>query len=89
MQSITLYFPLAAATDVTEALGKVVWLLQAISMVIMMASLVIAGVSVTSGRIEYVKYGVVGAALSGLAWVLVKALFSLSGDSISIDPQSF
>lgn len=78
-----------AETDLATGLGKVVGLIQSVSMVILVASLVVAGVSVTSGRIEYVKYGIIGGALAALAWVLVKALFSMVGTDIPIEPQSF
>ena len=71
---------LVAATDLMTSLGKIVWLLQAF---------LIAGVSVISGRMEFVKYAIIGGAISGLAWTLITALFGFGGTDISISPQSF
>ena len=80
---------LAAATDLMTSLGKIVWLLQAFSMVITLGAFLIAGVSVISGRMEFVKYAIIGGAISGLAWTLITALFGFGGTDISISPQSF
>ncbi len=79
-----------AQTDLSTGLGKVLGIIQAVSIVILVASLVIAGVNVTTGRIESVKHGLIGAALAALSWVLVKTLFSLvGGATIDITPQPF
>lgn len=79
-----------AQTDLATGLGKILGIFQGLAMVIMVASLVIAGVSVTTGRMEAVKHGVIGAALAALAWVLVKTLFgSVGGTVIDVTPQSF
>ena len=80
---------LAATTDLTTALSKVVWLLQSFSMVVTLGAFIIAGVSVISGRIEFVKYAVIGGAISGLSWVLISALFKLGGVEGGIEPQPF
>ena len=83
-------FLFLAETDLGTGLGKVLGVIQGLAMVIMVASLVIAGVSVTTGRMDSVKHGVIGAALAALAWVLVKTLFSsVGGTVIDVTPQSF
>lgn len=83
-------FLFLAETDLVTGLGKILGIFQGLAMVIMVASLVIAGVSVTTGRMDAVKHGVIGAALAALAWVLVKTLFSsVGGTVIDVTPQSF
>lgn len=86
MNSITL---LAVTTDLTTALGKIVGLLQAFAMVITLGAFIIAGVSVISGRMEFVKYAIIGGAISGLAWTIITALFKLGGVDVPVEPQSF
>jgi hypothetical protein len=84
----TLY--ILAQTDLATGLGKIVGILQAFSMVIMVGAMLIAGVSVVSGRLEFVKFSLIGGAMAALSWVLVKLLFSSVGGSvINITPQSF
>lgn len=79
-----------AQADFSTALGKILGIIQGISIVVLVASLVIAGVNVTTGRIESVKHGVIGAALAALSWILVKTLFSLVGGAvIEVTPQPF
>lgn len=80
---------LATATELPIALGKVVGLLQSFSMVITLGAFIIAGVSVISGRLEFVKYAIIGGAISGLAWVLIVALFKLGGVDGAPEPQPF
>ena len=79
-----------AETDLATGLGKIVGILQAFSMVIMVGAMLIAGVSVVNGRIESVKYALIGGAIAALAWILVKTLFgSIAESDIIIIPQSF
>ncbi len=79
-----------AETDLATGLGKIVGILQAFSMVIMVGAMLIAGVSVVSGRLEFVKFSLIGGAMAALAWILVKTLFgSVAGMDIDISPQSF
>ena len=83
-------FLILAETDLATGLGKIVGILQAFSMVIMVGAMLIAGVSVVSGRLEFVKFSLIGGAMAALAWVLVKTLFSsVAGTVIDITPQSF
>jgi hypothetical protein len=83
-------FLILAQTDLATGLGKIVGILQAFSMVIMVGAMLIAGVSVVSGRLEFVKFSLIGGAMAALAWVLVKTLFSsVAGTVIEITPQSF
>ena len=79
-----------AETDLATGLGKIVGILQAFSMVVMVGAMLIAGVSVVSGRLEFVKFSLIGGSLSALSWVLIKLLFSsVAGSVIDITPQSF
>lgn len=82
--------PILAQTDLSTGLGKVLGIIQAISIVVLVASLVFSGVNITTGRTEAVWHGILGAAISALAFVLVRTLFSsIGGSVIDISPQSF
>jgi hypothetical protein len=52
------------------------------------AFLVYAGWCAGTGRMESVKYGIIGAALCGLSPVIVNALFKGSGSGFTLSPTS-
>lgn len=79
---------LLAETDLLTGLGKVVGLIQAVSVVIMVASLVVAGVSVASGRLEYTKYAILGCMICVFAYAIVSLLFRMIGIDVPVEPQS-
>ena len=70
-----------AQADLSQALGIVAGIIHTISMVLFFAALIIAGLSVTVGRTEYVKHALIGSAIGGLAWLIVNAMFDASGMS--------
>ncbi|MCB1094513.1 MAG: hypothetical protein KDN22_02940 [Verrucomicrobiae bacterium] len=80
---------LAQATDLNAALSKIVGLVSAISMVITFIAIVLAGIMVIMGRTEFIKHALVGAFLSGTAWILTKSIFSITGTTTGIDFQNF
>jgi hypothetical protein len=80
---------LAATTDLTAMLGKVVFLFQCISIVISLGAFTAAALNVIGGRMEHVPHMLLGAFLSGGAWVILTVLFKMGGFDTVITPQTF
>ncbi len=77
---------LLAASDLTGQMSKVAGILNTVAVVLVFFGLVLAGVFYMMGRTEYMKYGLVGAAIGGLSWPLTKFLFeSGSGETINVE----
>ena len=75
-----------AASDLTGQMSKVAGILNTIAVVLVFFGLVLAGVFYMMGRTEYMKYGLVGAAIGGLAWPITKFLFENgSGETINVE----
>ena len=68
-----------AQTTLTEGLGKIIGIINMISMVLVFAGLVYCGFGATMGRTENINPGLVGAGIGALAWVITKALFAAAG----------
>jgi len=66
--------------------NQVLGLLNMIGLVLAFGGLLFAAVMFMMGQTERVLYGVVGAVIGGLAWVITKTMFQNgSGGTISID----
>jgi len=75
-----------AASNLTDQMSKVAGIMNTIAVVLFFFGLVMAGVMYTLGRTEYMKYGIVGAAIGGLAWPITKFLFEAgSGEDIDVE----
>ena len=66
---------LGAAGGLTESLGKVAGVLNAIAILLFFGGLLMSAIMFMIGRTEYLKYGLVGSGLGGLAWVIVNTFF--------------
>jgi len=81
------------STDWTEGFSSIIGLLNMIGMLLCFGGLLFSAAMFMMGQTERVLYGVVGAAIGGLAWVITKAMFSggNAGDkTIELDSiQSF
>ena len=69
--------------DLVTGLGKVAGVINAISVLLFFGALVMSGLMFASGRTEYLKYGLIGAGIGGLAWVIVQTMFQAASP---IDP---
>jgi len=79
-----------AQSELTDGLGKVAGVINSISMILFYTALILSGVMFTSGRTEHLKYGLVGAGVGALAWILTKTLFEASGTPVpEIELQNF
>jgi hypothetical protein len=77
-----------AAGSISQALGQAGGIINGFALIGAFGGLVFAGWQAKMGRIEMIKYGLLGSALCGLAWAIVSAMFSAGGQSVSIQLQS-
>ena len=74
---------LGAAGNLQQNLGQVAGVLNAIAILLFFGGLLMSAIMFMIGRTEYLKYGLVGAGLGGLAWVIVTTFFQAGN---GIDP---
>ena len=77
-----------AAGSISQALGQAGGIINAFAVIGAFAGLIFAGWSAKMGRTEYIKYGLLGSALCGLAWAIVNAMFQAGGQQVSVQLQS-
>ena len=81
---------LGAAGNLQQNLGQVARVLNAIAVILFFGGLLMSAIMFMIGRTEYLKYGLVGAGLGGLAWVIVTTFFQAgSGVDPGIQLQNF
>ena len=81
---------LGAAGNLQQDLGQVAGVLNAIAVILFFGGLLMSAIMFMIGRTEYLKYGLVGAGLGGLAWVIVTTFFQAgSGVDPGIQLQNF
>lgn len=74
--NLLLQAPIFAAANLVDSLSNVASVLNAIAIVLFFGGLLMAAIMFMIGRTEYLKYGLVGAGLGGLAFVIVNAFFT-------------
>lgn len=80
---------LAASASWTQGFSSVLQLLNMVGLVLSFGGLLFAAVMFMMGQTERVLYGVVGAVIGGLAWVITKTMFETgSGTTVNIDMQN-
>ena len=67
---------LGAAGNLQQNLGQVAGVLNAIAILLFFGGLLMSAIMFMIGRTEYLKYGLVGAGLGGLAFVIVNTFFT-------------
>lgn len=71
--------------DASAGLGKIIKFMNVLGIVLAFGGLLFAAAMFIMGQTDKVIFGVIGAAVGGLAWVIVKAFFEASkgaGDDI-------
>ena len=74
---------IAAAGNLQQNLGQVAGVLNAIAVILFFGGLLMAAIMFMIGRTEYLKYGLVGSGVGGLAWVIVTTFFQAYQSIIS------
>lgn len=80
--------PLAQAGDESTLAGSmsgVVSILNMVGLVLAFGGLLFSAVMFMMGQTERVLYGLVGAGIGGLSFIIVKVMFNASGGSASIE----
>lgn len=78
--------PLAAASsDLTEKFGGIINILNLVGLVLAFGGLLFSAVMFMMGQTERVLYGLVGAGIGGLAFIITKVMFSTAGGSSDVD----
>ena len=81
---------LGAAGNLQQNLGQVAGVLNAIAILLFFGGLLMSAIMFMIGRTEYLKYGLVGSGLGGLAWVIVTTFFTAgNGVDPGIQLQNF
>ena len=87
---VTQFSLFLAAGNLQQNLGQVAGVLHAIALVLFFGGLIMAAIMFMMGRTEYLKYGLVGSGIGGLAWVIVSTFWSAgSGVDPGIQLQNF
>ena len=80
--------PLAAnstSSDLAGTMGGIVNILNMVGLVLAFGGLLFAAVMFMMGQTERVLYGLVGAGIGGLSFIIVKVMFNTAGGSADID----
>ena len=81
---------LGAAGNLQQNLGQVAGVRNAIAILLFFGGLLMSAIMFMIGRTEYLKYGLVGSGLGGLAWVIVTTFFQAgNGVDPGIQLQNF
>ncbi len=78
--------PLAAASgDLTDKFSGIINIINMVGLVLAFGGLLFAAVMFMMGQTERVLYGLVGAGIGGLSFIIIKVMFSTAGGSADID----
>ena len=80
--------PLAAAAstnDLTTKFGGIINILNLVGLVLAFGGLLFSAVMFMMGNTERVLYGLVGAGIGGLAFIITKVMFTTAGGSTDVD----
>lgn len=78
--------PLAASSsDLTDKFSGIINILNLVGLVLAFGGLLFAAVMFMMGQTERVLYGLVGAGIGGLSFIIIKVMFSTAGGSSDVD----
>jgi hypothetical protein len=77
--------PMLAATDLGSKMGGALGVLNLVGLVLAFGGLLFAAIMFMMGQTERMIYGLVGAIIGGLSFIIVKAMFSSGGSDSGID----
>ena len=70
--------------DFQSTFGSVLTILNLVGLTLAFGGLLFAAVMFMMGQTERMIYGLVGAVIGGMSWLIVKTMFSQSGQSVGI-----
>lgn len=76
---------LAVDGDFNETFGSVLYILNLVGLTLAFGGLLFAAVMFMMGQTERMIYGLVGAVVGGMSWLIVKTMFAQSGATIDIE----
>lgn len=83
-KSLMLSNMLAADGSFSSTFGVVLNILNLVGLTLAFGGLLFAAVMFMMGQTERMIYGLVGAVIGGMSWLIVKTMFSSSGASVDI-----
>jgi hypothetical protein len=75
----------AGSSDLTGKFSGVINILNLVGLVLAFGGLLFAAVMFMMGQTERVLYGLVGAGIGGLSFIIIKVMFSTAGGSSDVD----
>ena len=75
----------ASSSDLTESFSGIINIINLVGLVLAFGGLLFAAVMFMMGQTERVLYGLVGAGIGGLSFVIIKVMFGTAGGSGDID----
>jgi len=79
---------LAADAGFNSAFGSVLYILNLVGLTLAFGGLLFAAVMFMMGQTERMIYGLVGAVIGGMSWLIVKTMFGQTGANVEIDMGS-
>ncbi|MDB6139731.1 MAG: hypothetical protein JWO94_2803 [Verrucomicrobiaceae bacterium] len=84
IQTVMITHMLAADGSFSSTFGVVLNILNLVGLTLAFGGLLFAAVMFMMGQTERMIYGLVGAVIGGMSWLIVKTMFSSSGASVDI-----
>ena len=75
----------ADEADFNTTFGSVLKILNLVGLTLAFGGLLFAAVMFMMGQTERMIYGLVGAVIGGMSWLIVKTMFENSGQTVDID----
>jgi len=70
---------LLAQAGLEDGLGKIVNYVRQISMLLCLGALIYSGITFATGRVEAALWGLAGAGICGLSWIITQKFFEAGG----------
>ena len=76
---LVIVFAQQEVTSLMTLLATILKVLIGLSLIISLGGMLLAAGQIMTGRVEYLKFAITGAALAALSWVILKTLFEVTG----------
>jgi len=85
IQTLMITNMLAADGSFQSTFGVVLNILNLVGLTLAFGGMLFAAVMFMLGQTERMIYGLVGAVIGGMSWIIVKTMFQSAGATVSID----